>query len=97
MPLEAKVTNVTTEVGKTSKTIKLKSLTGEPNHLRVLGQRVTVTSTNKDVSFVVGPDVKKAHTYTIKAGENPPEVTVVGEEGATFALIYKGSCLYKHA
>lgn len=97
LPLQAKVTNVTMGEGVTNKLVTLRLLEGEPDHLRVLGQKVTVTSPDKDVSFIVGPDVKKAHTYSVVAGGDPPQLTVVGGDDRTFALIYKGSCLFKNA
>ncbi len=97
LPLEVKVTNVTLSASETSKTVTLRTLSGEPEHLRVLGQRITVTSPNKDVSFVVGPDVKKAHSYAVEDGNDAPNVTVVGPPGETFALVYKGSVKYKHS
>jgi len=97
MPLSAKVTSVQTKSGETSKTVKLKLLDGMPSHLRVLGQKVTVSSPDKDVNFIVGPDVKKVHTYSVPSGAEAPAVMVVGPEDSTFALVYKGSCCYKNA
>lgn len=97
LPLQAKVTSVTFDDEITSKEVTGRLLDGEPTHLRTLGQRVTVTSPDGDVKFIVGPDVKKAHTYTVRAEEDPPRFTVVGPGGATFALVYKGVCLYKHS
>ena len=97
LPLTVKVTSVTLATSETSKEVTLRTLDGEPEHLRVLGQRVTVTSPNKDVSFVVGPDVKKAHSYAVADGDDAPKVTVVGPPGTNFALVYKGSAKYKHS
>lgn len=96
LPLVAKVTNVALKEGVTSVPVQGKTLDGAPQHLRVLGQRITVTSPDKEVSFIVGPDVKKAHTFSVEEGGKPPQFTVVGSEGSTLALIYKGSCLFKN-
>jgi len=96
LPLVAKVTNVVFKEKTTSALVRGSTLDGAPKHLRVLGQRITVTSPDKAVSFIVGPDVKKAHTYSVEEEGSAPTFTVVGDEGATVALIYKGSCLFKN-
>lgn len=97
LPLQAKVTQVTLEEGKTSKMVTGRELDGAPNHLRILGQRITVSSPDSDVKFIVGPDVKKVHQYTVREGDDPPQFTIVGGADSTFALVYKGNVLYKHS
>jgi hypothetical protein len=94
LPLTATVKAVKNEKGTPTIAVRGCQLSGAPAHLRILGQRITVTSPDKDVSFIVGPDVKKAHTYTVAAGGDSPVFSVVGG-GDAVTLVYRGACMYK--
>jgi len=95
LALPAKVTSVT--LGSSGeKSVYGSLLVGSPSHLRCLGQRVTVTSPSGEVTFVVGPSVSKAFTYTVPVSDDKgPVLSVVGTAGACVALVYRGSVLYK--
>jgi hypothetical protein len=94
LALEAKVSSVALSTDGAAK-IKGVLLEGTPAHLRPLGQRVTVTSPNSDVRFVVGPAVKRAHTFVVADGGTLPVFSVVGPTDETVALVFRGALLYK--
>jgi len=94
LALEAKVSSVELSDEGSAK-LSGELLKGAPSHLRALGQRVTVSSPNGDVRFVVGPAVKRAHTFVVPEGGKPPSFSVVGPTGESVALVFRGVLLYK--